>query len=151
MDFREKSVYDKKAVLFMLSGRRNSFLSARRLIKAGFCIHMITYDNGCMSGIEHTKTVADRIISKFGEERAQFAGVYGIISSLYRLQETSYMKHSRSSIRSIQFWDLSKYLALLAIQECTFNLLHTARQMKFLSLQKVPESCKALLLHFQTW
>lgn len=88
MDFKEKSVYDKKAVLLMLSGGRNSFLSACRLIESGFYIHMITYDNGCMSGIEHAKSVADRIISNFGEERARFAGVYRITSSLYRLQKT---------------------------------------------------------------
>lgn len=78
---------NEESVLLMLSGGRDSYLSACRLVEAGYVVHMITYDNGCISDIEHTKIVADRIISKYGANQAKFAGIYGITSSLYRLQK----------------------------------------------------------------
>lgn len=37
---------NENAVLLMLSGGRDSFLSACRLIEDGWYVHMITYDNG---------------------------------------------------------------------------------------------------------
>lgn len=75
------------AVLLMLSGGRDSFLSACRLVEQGLFVHMITYDNGCISNVGAVKAVADRIISTYGEERALFAGVHSIAASLYRFQE----------------------------------------------------------------
>lgn len=74
-------------VLLMLSGGRDSFLSACQLVEQGLVVHMITYDNGCISNIAAVKAVAARIISTYGEERALFAGVYSIAASLYRFQK----------------------------------------------------------------
>lgn len=67
-------------VILMLSGGRDSFLSACRLLEdsAGYCIQMVTYDNGCSYGSINAKTVADRIIARYGAERAEFLGVYKI-------------------------------------------------------------------------
>ena len=88
MEYLEEITQHDDTVLLMLSGGRDSFLAACRLIEEGWHVHMITYDNGCISNIEQAKTVAERIISKYGEERARFVGIYGITSSLYRLQKS---------------------------------------------------------------
>ena len=74
-------------VLLMLSGGRDSFLAACRLIEQGFYVHMITYDNGCMSNVEAAGTVAERIIKRYGTNRASFEGIYNIATSLWRLQQ----------------------------------------------------------------
>ena len=39
---------EKNSILLMLSGGRDSFLSACRLIEQGRRVHMITYDNKCI-------------------------------------------------------------------------------------------------------
>lgn len=67
-------------VIVMLSGGRDSFLSACRLLEdpAGYKIKMVTYDNGCSYGSENAKTVADRVIARYGQDRAEYLGVYKI-------------------------------------------------------------------------
>lgn len=75
------------AVLLMLSGGRDSFLSACRLIEDGWCVHMITYDNGCISNVEQAQKVAERIVATYGENCAKFVGIYSITANLYRLQQ----------------------------------------------------------------
>lgn len=77
-----------KDVLLMLSGGRDSFLSACHLLEDGYRVQMITYDNGCLSNVSAVQEVADRIIAKYGKSRASYAGVHSVASSLYRLQET---------------------------------------------------------------
>lgn len=74
-------------VLLMLSGGRDSFLATCRLIEQGFYVHMITYDNGCMSNVEAAGTVAERIIKRYGTNRASFEGIYNIATYLWRLQQ----------------------------------------------------------------
>lgn len=78
---------EDRRVLLMLSGGRDSFLSACFLIEEGYQVYMVTYDNGCISDIGSTKTVAERIIGKYGSSRAVFVGVQSIAANLYRLQE----------------------------------------------------------------
>ena len=82
-----ESVQEAKDLLLMLSGGRDSFLSACRLIEQGYRVHMVTYDNGCMSNTCDAKAVADRIITKYGSSRALFIGVRSVAANLYRLQE----------------------------------------------------------------
>lgn len=88
---------NENAVLLMLSGGRDSFLSACRLIEDGWYVHMITYDNGCISNVEHAQAVAERIISTYGKEHACFARIYGITSNLYRLQKPYLYKQIQDS------------------------------------------------------
>ena len=68
------------SVILMLSGGRDSFLAACRLLEdpADYRIQMVTYDNGCSYGSINAKTVADRIIARYGADRATFLGVYKI-------------------------------------------------------------------------
>ncbi len=67
-------------VILMLSGGRDSFLAACHLLEdpAGYHVQMVTYDNGCAYGSAKAKAVADRIIARYGAERASFLGVYKI-------------------------------------------------------------------------
>ena len=66
------------AVLLMLSGGRDSFLSACRLLEdpKGYYVYMVTFDNGCICQLDKVKNVAERIIEHYGENRAQYLGVY---------------------------------------------------------------------------
>lgn len=70
-----------KTVL-MLSGGRDSFLAACRILDESpdHYLYMVTYDNGCSYCSENAKLVADRIIDKYGKERAEYLGVYKIAS-----------------------------------------------------------------------
>lgn len=65
-------------VLLMLSGGRDSFLSACKLLedKKGYHVYMATYDNGCICQLDKVKTVADRIIQHYGADRAEYLGAY---------------------------------------------------------------------------
>ena len=51
----EESYQEDKRALLMLSGGRDSFLSACLLIEEGYQVYMVTYDNGCISDIGSTK------------------------------------------------------------------------------------------------
>lgn len=69
-------------VILMLSGGRDSFLAACRLLESSSNYHlkMVTYDNGCSYKSSNAKLIADRIIQKYGENRAEFLGIYKISS-----------------------------------------------------------------------
>ena len=66
----------------MLSGGRDSFLSACRLLEdpSNHYLKMVTYNNGCSCNSDNAKLVAERIITKYGTNRAEFLGVYNISS-----------------------------------------------------------------------
>ena len=65
-------------VLLMLSGGRDSFLTACKLLEDenNYHVYMVTYDNGCMCGADRVKLVADRIIERYGADRAEYLGVF---------------------------------------------------------------------------
>ncbi len=84
----EENIQKDRDVLLMLSGGRDSFLSACRLIEDGYRVHMITYDNGCLSNLADVGKVADRVIRKYGSSVALFVGIQSVSTSLYRLQES---------------------------------------------------------------
>lgn len=66
------------SVLLMLSGGRDSFLAACKLLedKEKYHIYMVTFDNGCIYQLENVRTVAERIIKRYGSDRAEYLGVY---------------------------------------------------------------------------
>ena len=72
----------EKNVLLMLSGGRDSFLSACQLIDSGYCIKLITYNNGSMSCTENVTILVERIIKIFGEQRVSFAGIHMIAQNI---------------------------------------------------------------------
>ena len=73
---------NRKKVVLMLSGGRYSFLSACRLLDdpSDYYLIMVTYDNGCTYYSDSAKYVADRIITKYGNDRAEYLGVIQICS-----------------------------------------------------------------------
>lgn len=75
----KKEKKDREKVLLLLSGGRDSFLAACRLIESGYHVAMVTYDNGCSIQSNRAQDVAERIISVYGEERASYLGVHSII------------------------------------------------------------------------
>lgn len=70
----------EQKVVLMLSGGRDSFLAACRLLEdeSDYHLIMVTYDNGCSYRSGDAKYVAERIIAKYGEDRAKYLGVYKI-------------------------------------------------------------------------
>lgn len=83
----EKNSHVENSILLMLSGGRDSFLSACRLIEQGKRVYMITYDNKCMSNTKGAQEVAERIIQRYGSEKAVFVGIQSVAAHLYRLQK----------------------------------------------------------------
>lgn len=69
------------SVLLMFSSGRDSFLSACKLLEdqKGYNVYMVTYDNGCMYGLDDAQAAADKIIQRYGSDRAKFLGVFPII------------------------------------------------------------------------
>lgn len=68
---------EKKRVLLMLSGGRDSFLSACRLLEdENNTVLMVTFDNGCILQSENAGLVGERLVKKYGKDRAKYLGVY---------------------------------------------------------------------------
>lgn len=62
----------------MLSGGRDSFLSACMLLDEGYRVDMVTYKNGCDIQALRAKDVAERIIRTYGDKKASFLGVHSV-------------------------------------------------------------------------
>lgn len=71
-----------KNVLLMLSGGRDSFLSACRLVDMGYSVKLITYNNGCMSCTENVAALVERVVNLFGEDRVSSAGIHMIAQNI---------------------------------------------------------------------
>lgn len=79
--FREGVFMEETKVVLMLSGGRDSFLAGCKLLEDqenNYKLLMVTFDNGCSIQSKNAKHVADRIIAKYGKDRAEFLGVYQI-------------------------------------------------------------------------
>lgn len=50
---------EKKEVLLLFSGGRDSMLAAARLVADGYTVNLITFDNGCIHGVEDRECAAD--------------------------------------------------------------------------------------------
>lgn len=69
-------------IILMLSGGRDSFLAACRLLESpsNYHLKMVTYDNGCSYNSCNAKLIAERIMKKYGDNRAEYLGIYKISS-----------------------------------------------------------------------
>ena len=79
---------NEKKVLLMLSGGRDSFLSACRLIGNGYQVHTVTYDNGYMSQTDAVNGLVERLQSCFGELWIRPAGIHPIAQNIQRFLVT---------------------------------------------------------------
>lgn len=70
----------ENTVLLMLSGGRDSFLSACRLLEDPheYKLKMVTFDNGCSYQTGNARHAAERIIARYGAERVEYLGIYKI-------------------------------------------------------------------------
>ena len=84
-------------VLLMLSGGRDSFLSACKLLEQGYYLKLITYDNGCTIQSYRSEECAERIANKYGSEKVEFLGVRNI-AGLFREFFTPYFNMSTSDV-----------------------------------------------------
>ena len=78
----------EKNVLIMMSGGRDSFLSVCKMIALGYHVHLITYDNGCMSGTDNVNILIKRIIERFGTDKVSNAGIHSIAQNVKPLLKT---------------------------------------------------------------
>lgn len=80
----KKTALNPNEIILMLSGGRDSFLSACYLLDENpdYHLNMVTFDNGCSCQSENAKTVADRIIQCYGKSRAKYLGIYDISSTI---------------------------------------------------------------------
>lgn len=74
---------ESEKILQLFSGGKDSFLSACRLLDRGNDVSLITYDNGCSVGADNARHGAERIIKRYGAEKAHFLGIYDI-SGIWR-------------------------------------------------------------------
>lgn len=65
-----------KEALVLFSGGKDSFLTTCLMIEDGMCVNMVTFENGAGLASHNASNGAERIIRRYGEERARFLGVY---------------------------------------------------------------------------
>lgn len=96
----------KKEILLFFSGGRDSMLAACRLIKQGYYVSMISFDNGSEVGLENIRDTANRLISRYGSKCCRYLGSYymgDIKQSLqYYFDNTSY-KNIYNEVGNIDF------------------------------------------------
>lgn len=80
----------KKSALLMLSGGRDSFYSACKLVKKGYYVYMVTYDNGHTTGIDDAVEVGERIEHRFGKSTVHYLGTFPIAQRIMPLLEKFY-------------------------------------------------------------
>lgn len=74
-----KGDIEMSRILLLFSGGRDSFLSACRLLEEkGNELVLVTYTNGCSMGMDNVSLEANRIITKYGENRVKYLGVLNV-------------------------------------------------------------------------
>lgn len=69
---------DNKEALVLFSGGRDSFLATCYLIEDGFNIYLVTFENGIGLGSNNADHGAQRIINRYGKDKAKFLGVHNV-------------------------------------------------------------------------
>lgn len=64
----------KKEVLLMYSGGLDSILSCIRLVRDGYKVYLIHFDNGASIGTENIQIGAQRLITRF-KDKVEFLGI----------------------------------------------------------------------------
>lgn len=74
---------NKKKCLLLLSGGKDSFLSACRIVEKGYMVNLVTFDNGCGLQIENVEQVTNTLIDRYGEDSISTLGIRSI-SGIWR-------------------------------------------------------------------
>ena len=67
---------EKEKIIMLFSGGKDSFLATCLLIEAGFNVHMVCFETFAGLAGDNARYGAMRIISRYGEDCANFLGVY---------------------------------------------------------------------------
>ena len=73
----------EKKCLLLLSGGKDSFLSACRVIEQGYKVFLVTYDNGCGLQIENVNKTTQTLKERYGDEKVESLGIRPI-SGIWR-------------------------------------------------------------------
>lgn len=77
----------------MFSGGRDSFVSACRMLDRGYRVHLVTFDNGCMSGLNFVNHGADRLRNRY-EDRILCVTALPIAEYFSRIRERIYERET---------------------------------------------------------
>ena len=66
----------RKNTICLYSGGKDSHLATCQLIDRGHRIHMVTFENGAGLAGHNAQNGADRIIKRYGQDKAQYLGLY---------------------------------------------------------------------------
>lgn len=101
-----------KSVLLLLSGGKDSFLSACRLIEDDYKLYLVTYDNGCGFQSENAKHVAERLVKRYGEDNVEFLGVKSIAGTWRRFFPLYFNKKPSETANEFGEMTLSQFNCL---------------------------------------
>lgn len=101
-----------KEVLLLYSGGKDSLLSLYYLIKQGYHVNLIHYDNCSMTGTYNIKQGIARLEEKFGKDKITYLGVASIISEIRSLKKLENMPFSEI-IKEYGDITLSQYQCLI--------------------------------------
>ena len=74
---------NEKKCLLLLSGGKDSFLSACKVAEQGYEVYLVTYNNGCGLQIDNVNQVTQALIKRYGEDKIKSLGVRPI-SGIWR-------------------------------------------------------------------
>lgn len=76
-----------KEVLLLYSGGKDSLLSAYHLMKQGYHVNLIHYDNCSMLGTENIQRGTDLLEKRFGKDKINFLGIAQILAEIRSLKK----------------------------------------------------------------
>lgn len=83
---------ERKEALVHFSGGLDSLLATCMMIEEGYRAVLITYNNGCMAGLDQVKLGYDRLVKRYGENSVDFWG-YGLTVGYFKyLKDEFYQK-----------------------------------------------------------
>ena len=100
---------EKRRVLHMLSGGRDSLLAAALLVEQGYNLELITFDNGHIDGIERVSAVADCLEARYPEGTVTYLKPTKIGMTFHRYMMQEWYRKSRE--REELFPELQSYQA----------------------------------------
>lgn len=69
----------KKEAIVLFSGGKDSFLTVCMLIEKGYKVNMVNFKTVASIGDSNVSIGAERIIKKYGTEKAKFLGIFSIV------------------------------------------------------------------------
>jgi len=84
-----------KEVLLLYSGGKDSLLSAYYLMRQGYHVNLIHYDNCSMVGTENIKHGVELLEKRFGKDRITYLGVASVIAEIRKFKKLENIPFSK--------------------------------------------------------